>query len=488
MVSPGGPVRHDGPVPADQPSPPGPALSPLVAAWERRGTYLTLGGRRIFTLDRPAADPSGEPAVLLLHGFPTSSFDYHLVVDALSRTRRVLSLDFLGFGLSDKPDIAYTVDLQADLVMDFLGVVGAEAFALLTHDMGDTVGGELLARHMDGIWPVDVTQRIVTNGSIYIEMAHLTPGQELLLGLPDKLLAPGTVDQATLTGALAATMGPGTRPPAEEMAALWELVAHDRGELLLARLIRYVDERRVRQARYTGAIERHPSPLTVVWGTEDPVAVPAMTTRLAETRPDARVVLLPGVGHYPMLEAPLSIHRVGDQRPHLTPGAPADRRRGRPPRAGSAGRPNLGRGPAHHLVLAGRICQGHVEVDVVPSAFDPGAGHHHPGDQLLSGPRLADEAHRVVGEVAHPHVVGQCGTQKAHRQHAVAEHAGLPGRHGLDLVVVHRVHVPRDPGVADDVGPGQYVSALRSPVTGRQLVEVQFGLPHRPLLALELRT
>jgi pimeloyl-ACP methyl ester carboxylesterase len=263
-----------------------------------------LGRRRIFTLDLPAAEPSGEPAVLLLHGFPTSSFDYHLVVDTLNRTRRVLSLDFLGFGLSEKPDTAYTVDLQADLVMDFLGVVDVEAFALVTHDMGDTVGGELLARHMDGIWPVDVAQRIVTNGSIYIEMAHLTSGQELLLGLPDTLLAPGTIDQPALTGALAATMGPGTTLPAEDMAALWELVAHDHGDRLLARLIRYVAERRVRQARFTGAIERHPSPLTVVWGTEDPVAVPAMTTRLAEARPDARVVLLPGVGHYPMLEAP----------------------------------------------------------------------------------------------------------------------------------------------------------------------------------------
>jgi pimeloyl-ACP methyl ester carboxylesterase len=281
-----------------------PAFSPVVAAWEARGTYLTLGGRRIFTVDLPAIEPSGAEPVLLLHGFPTSSFDYHLVAEAMSRTRRVLSLDFLGFGLSEKPDIAYTVDLQADLVMDFLGVVDVEAFALLTHDLGDTVGGELLARHLDGIWPVDVTKRVVTNGSIYIEMARLTPGQELLLALPDELLAPGTVDGPTLTGALTATMGPGTTPPVAEINALWELVAHDNGDRLLARLIRYIEDRRVRQARFTGAIERHPSPVSVIWGTEDPVAVPAMTTRLAEARPDARVVLLPGVGHYPMLEAP----------------------------------------------------------------------------------------------------------------------------------------------------------------------------------------
>ena len=54
--------------------------------------------------------------------------------------------------------------------------------------MGDTVGGELLARRAEGAWPVEVVHRVVTNGSIYIEQAHLTNGQQLLLELPDELL------------------------------------------------------------------------------------------------------------------------------------------------------------------------------------------------------------------------------------------------------------------------------------------------------------
>ena len=70
------------------------------------------------------------------------------------------------------------------------------------------------------------------------------------------------------------------------------------------RLIRYIEERRRSETRFTGAIERHPSPLVVVWGRDDPIAVPAMTDRLARARPDAPAVLLTGVGHYPMLEAP----------------------------------------------------------------------------------------------------------------------------------------------------------------------------------------
>jgi pimeloyl-ACP methyl ester carboxylesterase len=89
------------------------------------------------------------------------------------------------------------------------------------------------------------------------------------------------------------------------VAAAWELIAAEDGERLMARHARYIDERRHREQRFTPPVVSHPSPLTVVWGTDDPIAVPAMADRLAAARPDARVVRLDGVGHYPMVEDPL---------------------------------------------------------------------------------------------------------------------------------------------------------------------------------------
>ena len=74
-----------------------------------------------------------------------------------------------GYGLSAKPDRAYPMALQADVAAAFVAALGIERLALLTHDMGDTVGGELLARRAEGTWPVEVTRRVVTNGSIYID-------------------------------------------------------------------------------------------------------------------------------------------------------------------------------------------------------------------------------------------------------------------------------------------------------------------------------
>jgi len=279
--------------------------SPDVAAWEARGRYRELVGHRIFTVDVPSrGTDAGEP-VLVIHGFPTSSFDFRLVVDALAAERRVLLFDMLGYGLSDKPDIAYRVGAQADIAAAFLADLGVERCALLTHDLGDTVGGELLARQLEGTFTVEITRRVLTNGSIYIAMAHLSPGQLLLLDLPDeRIRVEGLIDEASLSAGLAATFSPHSIVEPSELAAQWDLVSHGDGHLLLPRLIRYIEERRRDEARFTGAIEAHPSPLAVVWGLDDPIAVPDMVDMLAAARPDASLDRLAEVGHYPMVEAP----------------------------------------------------------------------------------------------------------------------------------------------------------------------------------------
>jgi pimeloyl-ACP methyl ester carboxylesterase len=264
-----------------------------------------LAGRTVFTVDIPARGAERDAPLLILHGFPSSSFDFHRVVDRLATHRRVLLFDLLGYGLSEKPDLAYSFALQADIAMAFIEDLGVDRLGLLTHDVGDTLGGELLARQLEGRWPVEITERVLTNGSIYFDLTQFSAGQRFLLDLPDERLPENTLlDQTAVMAGVTATFSPATTIDPEEIAAQGEMIAHLDGPLLLPRLIRYIDERRANEPRFTGAIERHPSPLSVVWGADDPIAVPAMTDRLLQARGDARVRLLDGVGHYPMLEAP----------------------------------------------------------------------------------------------------------------------------------------------------------------------------------------
>ena len=274
-----------------------------VAAWREAGAFHDIGGHQVYVRDEPAADAgAGLPPMLVLHGFPTNSYDYLTVLDALAAKRRVILPDFVGFGLSAKPDHRYSIRGAADTIEGVAAALGLGEVDLLSHDMGDSVAGELLARDLDGQLAFSVHRRVLTNGSIYLDLAQLTAGQQLLLSLPDEALQ--IPDEARYTESLAATCAPAHRPSDEELASQWELLTHNGGESLLPRTIRYIEDRRAEERRYTGAIETHPSPLGIVWGELDPIAVHAMTDRLLEVRPDATRTTLTGVGHYPMVEAP----------------------------------------------------------------------------------------------------------------------------------------------------------------------------------------
>lgn len=283
----------------------------IVEEWAALGGHVELGGHRLFVVDHPAVDEV-EPPLLVLHGFPSCSLDWRAVLPRLAERRRVVLFDFLGFGLSDKPDLRYGIRLHADHAQQIVAGLGLDEIALVTHDMGDTVGGELLARSLEGTLGFGIGRRVITNGSIYLGMAQLTAGQQALMALPDERLGTErTADEwkPGFIAGLAGTFSPSRPPSDDEMDAQWQMAAMHEGYRLLPRLIRYLEDRMVDEARFTGAIESHPSPLGIVWGERDPVAVHPMALRLREARPDAPLTTLDGVGHYPMIEDP---ERVAD--------------------------------------------------------------------------------------------------------------------------------------------------------------------------------
>jgi pimeloyl-ACP methyl ester carboxylesterase len=279
-----------------------------VELWAARANMLEVAGEDVAVLDIPATDAErsdGNPPLLVVHGFPTSSIDFQLVVDRLAETRRVVLLDLPGYGLSDKPDRPYTLSAQADVVAALARHLGLEQVDLLTHDMGDSVGGELLARSLESALSFEVRRRVLTNGSIYLDKAQLTDGQKMLMALPDEMLPEGSgLAAPDLAAVLADLCGPDRTPDAEQaLRHAAELVVRAGGSRLLPRQVRYIGERAEHENRWTGAIENHPAPLTVVWGRHDPIAVAGMADQLTGRRAEARLIWLEA-GHWPMVEKP----------------------------------------------------------------------------------------------------------------------------------------------------------------------------------------
>jgi pimeloyl-ACP methyl ester carboxylesterase len=273
-----------------------------VKEWEQRGQYLSVGEHNLWVCDLPAINDRGLDPLLVLHGYPTCSYDARLILNDLRAERRVLMIDFLGFGLSDKPDLRYSIRMHADHVENVARQIGLQRVAMFTHDMGDSVGGELLARSLDGTLAFDVSRRVLTNGSIYIEMAHLSTGQQLLLAADDAPI--DIVTPETFIPSIERTFSEHSKVDPQELEAQWLLLARNDGQRLLARTIRYIEDRRKEERRYTGAIETHPSPVGVVWGADDPIAIVAMTDEFVKARPGTPVAILDNVGHYPMIESP----------------------------------------------------------------------------------------------------------------------------------------------------------------------------------------
>jgi pimeloyl-ACP methyl ester carboxylesterase len=124
--------------------------------------YATVQGRQLFYRE---AGPPGSPAVVLLHGFPASSFMFRNIIPALADGYHVIAPDHLGFGLSDAPpagEFGYTFDALAGLTAGLLGQLGITRYAMYVQDYGAPIGWRLALAD-----PAAVTAIVTQNGNGY---------------------------------------------------------------------------------------------------------------------------------------------------------------------------------------------------------------------------------------------------------------------------------------------------------------------------------
>lgn len=280
-------------------------LPASVAAWQMRGQTTKLGGVEIFYRDMGA---SSSDAVLLLHGFPSSSYDWHAVLPLLGDDKRIVCLDFIGYGLSEKPkNHSYSLFEQADIVELLLKQLGIKRVKIIAHDMGTTVTCELLARREKKLLGFAVQSVLLMNGSVHIELAQLTPSQQLLrspLGGVFAKLSSKLIFKAQLKKIL------GKPVLNDELNAMWVLMCYRHGKDRLAQTISYIDERYRFSHRWIPPLTRLDIPVLILWGKKDPVAVPAIAEKLAQEIPTAKLQWLPQLGHYPQLEDPVAVADV----------------------------------------------------------------------------------------------------------------------------------------------------------------------------------
>lgn len=265
--------------------------------------YATVDGHRLFY--RESGDPTA-PTVLLLHGFPTSSYMFRHLIPALADRYHVIAPDHLGFGLSDAPSVDefdYTFDGLTDLTAGLLRGLGVERYAMYVQDYGAPIGWRLALRK-----PAAVTAIISQNGNGYD--AGFVESFWKVVQAYQQDQTPATEAPVRQFLTLDATRWQYVTGVADETLVDPESWYHDftllsrpGNDLVQLKLFRDYATNAPLYPRVHEYFRASRVPLLAVWGRGDEIFGPAGAEAFADDLPDAEIHLLDG-GHF-LLESAL---------------------------------------------------------------------------------------------------------------------------------------------------------------------------------------
>lgn len=307
------------------------SLSPVIAqlkkdfkvpqslqTWVDQGHYIDFEGLQIFVHTSGRDEASGQ-GVLILHGYPGSSWDFSNVVAQVEKNTKVVVPDMIGFGQSESPLTGtfkenFSLMRQADLIEEVASKEGLNTVTLVAYDMGQTVGAELMARQEENKLSFHIKHVVILNGSTLVDLIKISAGMEALLQMPDKALDKPAPSENWYKG-IRHTYGTKMLAKKDELqmnldAQVSQIYAKE-GARVMSNILRYLHERTEYYDRWVGTLTHfHSAPMTVIWGLDDPVALVSMADRIKAWRPQTVLYKLEGVGHWPSIEAPDFIANV----------------------------------------------------------------------------------------------------------------------------------------------------------------------------------
>ena len=276
--------------------------------WLDSGEYFDYLGFDIFY----RMEGSGPP-LLLIHGYPFNSFDWSPIWPTLIQQFTVIAPDMMGMGFSDKPvTYNYSVHDHADMHEALLAHLDVRAAHILAHDIGDSVGQELLARHefaQQAYGALRIDSITWLNGGMFIESYTPRTAQKLMSQTPLGDIMSRVQDRPLSRRLLEPTLremfGPNTKPTRQMMDVFNQILDYHDGRRVLHKVGRFINDRYIHRNRWVRAMRQTKVPMRLIDGPIDPNSGAHMARRYAEVIPEADIVMLADdIGHWPQLEAP----------------------------------------------------------------------------------------------------------------------------------------------------------------------------------------
>ena len=288
--------------------------SDLARNWYQGGDYFEWtsttednNAAKVNVFYRTWGDES-KPKLVLIHGFPNSSFDYYKMIPYLADEYHIAALDFPGSGFSDKPLDGYNYMLaeNAEIVDHFVReVVGFDDFALFTHDRGVSIGLAFLGNYLDHPNPgYTVNYHFLSNSGMFLPLANLVPFQLSLLdaNAGERMIQARSAQPRRTEGE-------------PESLAFSDIFAFNQGNISLLYVGRYLLERQVNETRWLENLPRSPVPVAYLWGLTDnvnPIRIPnyVWDTYLNDRESESSFWILPTAGHYPQRDNPEEVAKI----------------------------------------------------------------------------------------------------------------------------------------------------------------------------------
>ncbi|HEY0051631.1 MAG TPA: alpha/beta hydrolase [Pyrinomonadaceae bacterium] len=272
--------------------------------WQASGKFFDYKGFPIFYRQSAAS----REVLLCLHGFPSSSHDYHKIWDGLAKEFPLAAFDMPGYGFSAKPaHFDYTTFNQADVLQALAENLKIKKIHLLAHDYGNTITQELLARRAENRLNFTIESICFLNGALFPETHKPILAQKLLIS-PLGALFGKFISDSRFKQSLATVFGADTQPTAAELNDFLAVFKFNDGRRIAHKLIRYMRERRLYRERWVSALDSINVPFRFIDGLADKVSGAHLVKRFREVCPQhTDIIELENIGHYPHFEAPAKV-------------------------------------------------------------------------------------------------------------------------------------------------------------------------------------
>ena len=268
-----------------------------LSHWRSSGHFLNVDGQQVFY----KTEGTG-PVLLLIHGYPTASFDWAKIWPKLTTQFHCVTLDMPGFGFSDKSPKKYLIKEQADAISEVIRHLGITSAHVLSHDYGDTVAQEMMAQQLENDLAFRIESLHLLNGGLFPETHRALPIQKLLLSPIGGLLI-RFLNKNAIRKSMHNIFGPNTPPSDQDINDFWILISTNNGHKHMHLLLDYMKQRKQYRERWVSALQNANAPLRLTAGMADPISGAHMVARYKQLIPNADVIELDQIGHYPQIES-----------------------------------------------------------------------------------------------------------------------------------------------------------------------------------------